>query len=56
MDELLSGFEDDLGIDSAASNDFGDDSGAAIAQEVNMLKQASSMQLELALKKEQSLS
>ena len=55
MDDLLSGFEDELGIENAGE-DFGEDSAAAISQEVNLLKQASSVQLELAMKKEQSLS
>ena len=39
MDDLLAGFEDDLGIDM--SMDIGGEESAAIAQEVNLLKQAS---------------
>ena len=39
MDDLLAGYEEDLGIEH--SNDIDGESSAAIAQEVNLLKQAS---------------
>ena len=57
MDDLLSGFEGELGID--AETDGGDDfdatQGAAIAAEVNLLKRASESQMEVAMKSELSL-
>ena len=57
MDDLLAGFEGELGID--AETDGGDDfdatQGAAIAAEVNLLKRASESQMEVAMKSELSL-
>lgn len=58
MDELLSSYEADLGIDNTTSSqflNFNDESSTAIAYEVNLFKQASEQNLEVALKKEQSL-
>jgi len=39
MNDLLAGYEEDLGIEEPA--DFSHDQGATIAQEVNLLKQVS---------------
>ena len=55
MDELLAGFEDDLGIDAPANDDYDDDAAQKITAEINLLKQASESQMEVALQKEQSL-
>jgi len=46
MDDLLGGFEDELDIDR---EDFDDDEGARMAQEVNLLKQASEQQMDMAM-------
>ena len=54
MDELLNAYEDDLGIDQT-TNDIDDESLGRMAQDVNLLKQVSEQQMDLALKKEQSL-
>lgn len=56
MDDLLAGYEDELGIDSAQADKMESETSATIAQEVNLLKQASESQMEVAMKKEQSLS
>ena len=57
MNDLLASYEEDLGIeeDDAAMTDYNNDAGATIAQEVNLLKQVSEQQLEVALKHEMSL-
>ena len=54
MDDLLSGYEDQFDIKGVI--DFDKTKGATIAAEVNMLKQASEQQLDIAMRKEQSLS
>ena len=54
MDELLNAYEDDLGIDQTTA-DIDDESLGRMAQDVNLLKQVSEQQMDLALKKEQSL-
>ena len=43
MNDLLAAYEDDLGIteENQAQPDFNEQSGATIAQEVNLLKQVS---------------
>ena len=59
MDELLSQYENDLGIDPVPDNSLlslNEERTASIAAEVNLLKQSSEQILEVALKKEQSLS
>ena len=53
MDDLLGAYEDELDIDR---DDFDDDEGAKMAQEVNLLKQASEQQMDMAMQREQSLS
>ena len=57
MNDLLAAYEDDLGIteDQQAPSDFNDQSGATIAHEVNLLKQVSEQQMEVALRQEMSL-
>ena len=52
MDDLLAGYEDELGIDSAQADKMESETSATIAQEVNLLKQASESQMEVAMKKE----
>ena len=47
MDELLKGYESQFNI-----SDFDASTGATIASEVNMLKQASQQQMDLAMRKE----
>lgn len=55
MDELLAQYEDDLGIDNSRYLNFEPESGAQIAAEVNLIKQASEQIMEVAMKREQSL-
>ena len=50
MDDLLAGYEDQFKITN--SIDFDNTKGTTIAAEVNMLKQASAQQLDLAMRKE----
>ena len=48
MNDLLAAYEDDLGIteeNQAQESDFNEQSGATIAQEVNLLKQVSEQQM-----------
>ena len=52
MDELLGAYEDELDIDTT---DLDGISGAKMAQEVNLLKQASEQQMDVAMQREQSL-
>lgn len=56
MNDLLAGYEEDLGITEEESPDFDEDAGATIAHEVNLLKQVSEQQMEFALRQEMSLS
>ena len=57
MNDLLAGYEEDLGIAEAEEpSDFNDPTGASIAHEVNLLKQVSEQQMETALRHEMSLS
>ena len=51
MNELLASLEDEFGIE----NDIPTESAATIAQEVNLIKQASESAMELAMRKEKSL-
>ena len=51
MDELLGAYENELDIDT----DVDGVAGAKMAQEVNLLKQASEQQMDMALQREQSL-
>ena len=53
MNDLLAGYEDQFKIKNVI--DFDNAKGATIAAEVNMLKQASEQQMDLAMRKEQSL-
>ena len=55
MDELLGNYEQELDIDTD-SDQLASRNGCVIAQEVNLLKQASEQNMEVAMKKEQSLS
>ena len=56
MNDLLASYEEDLGIEEDnVTDDYNNDAGATIAQEVNLLKQVSEQQLEVALKHEMSL-
>ena len=58
MNDLLAAYEDDLGIteeNQQTQSDFNDQSGATIAHEVNLLKQVSEQQMEVALRQEMSL-
>lgn len=57
MNDLLAGYEEDLGIEEANEpSDFDTGAGANIAHEVNLLKQVSEQQMETALRHEMSLS
>ena len=57
MNDLLAGYEEDLGIAEAEEpSDFGESNGASVAREVNLLKQVSEQQMETALRHEMSLS
>ena len=58
MNDLLAGYEEDLGIKDTndQAEDFDDGTGSTIAHEVNLLKQVSEQQLEVALRQEMSLS
>ena len=51
MDELLGAYENELDIDT----DFDDMAASKMAQEVNLLKQASEQQMDVAMQREQSL-
>ena len=51
MDELLGAYEDELEIDT----DFDDMAASKMAQEVNLLKQVSEQQMDVAMQREQSL-
>lgn len=56
MDELLNFYEQKQGVKAAdAEKDFANAAGANIASEVNLLKQASQANMEVALKREASL-
>ena len=52
MDELLGAYENELEIDT---DDFDDMAASKMAQEVNLLKQASEQQMDVAMQREQSL-
>ena len=54
MDELLAGYEQEYRL-SNLEEDFNNTLGASIAAEVNMVKEASKMQMEMAMRKEASL-
>ena len=56
LDDLLAHYEEDLGIDNSQYLNFEPESGAQIAAEVNLLKQASEQIMEVAIEREQSLS
>lgn len=52
MDDLLGAYENELDIDTG---DFDDMAASKMAQEVNLLKQASEQQMDVAMQREQSL-
>ena len=52
MDDLLGAYENELEIDT---EDFDGMAASKMAQEVNLLKQASEQQMDVAMQREQSL-